>query len=51
MVGLFETFRWSLLGTPFPGLIVLISIGVSLLLLVTGAIYFQRAEQTFADVV
>jgi lipopolysaccharide transport system permease protein len=51
MVGLFEAFRWSLLDTPFPGLIILISIGVSLLLLVTGAIYFQRAEQTFADVV
>jgi lipopolysaccharide transport system permease protein len=51
MVGLFEAFRWSLLGTPFPGLIALISVGVSVLVLVTGAIYFQRAEQTFADVV
>ena len=51
MVGLFEAFRWSLLGTPFPGPILLVSVGVTAVLLVTGAIYFQRAEQTFADVV
>jgi hypothetical protein len=41
-----------LLGTPFPDWpIVVIPIAVSTFFLVTGAFYFQRAEQSFADVI
>jgi lipopolysaccharide transport system permease protein len=51
MVGVFEAFRWSLLGTDFPGLLILIPIAVSSAVFVSGAFYFQRAEQSFADVI
>jgi lipopolysaccharide transport system permease protein len=52
MAGVIEGFRWSLLGTDSPDFTVM---GVSMLmvvgLLISGAIYFNRTEQTFADVV
>lgn len=52
VVGVMEVYRWALLGTPFPGWeVVVIPIAVSLLLLISGAFYFQRAEQSFADVI
>ena len=52
MAGVIEGFRWALLGTATrPGPIVLVSAGVSLLILVGGALYFRRMEKTFADVV
>ena len=52
MVGVVEGFRWALLGTGAgPGAMVGVSALVALLLLVSGAIYFRRMEQTFADVV
>ena len=52
MVGVVEGFRWSLLGTgSTPGPMLVISSLVSLALLVSGALYFQRMERTFADVV
>lgn len=52
MVGVVEGFRWALLGMQdFPGLIILISSLVSVLLLVSGAFYFRRMEKSFADIV
>jgi lipopolysaccharide transport system permease protein len=52
MVGVVEGFRWALLGTDTaPGLMLLVSAVVSLLILVGGALYFQRMERSFADVV
>jgi lipopolysaccharide transport system permease protein len=51
MVGVVEGFRWALLGTDTaPGLIIIISSTVSLVLLISGAFYFRRMEKTFADV-
>jgi lipopolysaccharide transport system permease protein len=52
MVGVVEGFRWSLLnsGNP-PGLMVLLSTIVSVLILISGLFYFRRMEKTFADVV
>ncbi len=52
MTGVIEGFRWALLGTharigPMLG----VSIGVSVLLLVSGIVYFRQMERTFADVV
>ena len=52
LVGVLETYRWMLFpGATWPGAIVLIPIAMSILLVVTGAIYFQRTEHTFADII
>jgi len=51
MVGVVEGFRWALLGTDPPGPMLALSALVSVLLLVSGALYFKRMEKTFADVV
>ena len=52
MAGAIEFFRWALIGTPAPPVgMVALSVGVSLLLLVSGAFYFRGMERRFADVV
>ncbi len=52
MTGVVEGFRWALLGVgDAPGEMIWASVAVSLLLVVTGSIYFNRMEKTFADVV
>jgi lipopolysaccharide transport system permease protein len=52
LVGVLEAYRWMLFPTAaWPGAIIFVSIGVSVVLLVTGAAYFHRAESTFADVI
>lgn len=51
MVGVIQGFRWALLGTAQPDLTMLISIGVVVVLLVSGLYYFRRMEKTFADIV
>ena len=50
MAGAVEGFRWALAGGPSPGLMTLVSAVVVLLALVTGVLYFRRAERTFADI-
>lgn len=53
MVGIIDGFRWSLLAGEtslyLPGL--LISIGLALLLLVSGTMYFRNTERSFADLI
>ena len=56
IVGVVESFRWSVLGTvPTPGLplwtLVSISVTVSIFLLISGLFYFRRMERTFAEMV
>ena len=52
MAGVVEGFRWSLLGTPSPPVgVILGSVATSLVVLVTGVLYFNRAERSFADVI
>jgi len=52
MVGVVEGFRWALLGTETaPGPVILVSMLVAIGLLVSGAFYFRRMEETFADLV
>jgi lipopolysaccharide transport system permease protein len=52
MSGVVEGFRWALLGTDTaPGPMMIVSSLVALILLVTGAFYFRRMENSFADVV
>ena len=50
MVGVIEGFRWALLGSSEPpGLAFLLSIGIVLLLLISGAFVFRRTERTIVD--
>jgi lipopolysaccharide transport system permease protein len=52
VVGLMEAARWTLFGTAdFSVFVILVPVVGSLVLLVTGAAYFQRAERSFADVI
>jgi lipopolysaccharide transport system permease protein len=51
MVGVVEGFRWALLGTNPPEAMIFVSAVISLLLLVSGLLYFNRTEKTFADVI
>jgi lipopolysaccharide transport system permease protein len=52
MAGVVEGFRWALLGTGVaPGPMTAVSVLAALLFLVTGAFYFCRMENVFADVV
>ena len=51
MAGVIEGFRWALLGTNPPGALLAVSVIIVLVLLISGAFYFQRMENTFADVI
>jgi len=51
MAGVIEGFRWALLGTGTPNAMVLVSVGVVILILVSGMFYFRRMEQYYADIV
>jgi lipopolysaccharide transport system permease protein len=51
MVGVVEGFRWALLGTKPPQGMILVSAVIAILMLVTGLMYFNRTEKTFADVI
>ncbi len=50
MTGVIEGFRWALLGSQFSAAgWLLVSSLVSLVILVTGWVYFRQMERTFAD--
>ena len=51
MVGVVEGFRWALLGTQPPQAMMFLSILISIFLLISGLVYFNRTEKTFADVI
>ena len=52
LVGVIQGFRWAMLGSGQPQMdMLLLSVGVALVILVTGILYFRRMERTFADVV
>jgi len=51
MAGVIEGFRWALLGNGAPSTMVLVSVGMVVLLLVSGMFYFRRMEQYYADIV
>src|SRR3990172_3816359 len=52
MAGVIQGFRWAVLGVGQPEADMLwVSLGVAVLLLVSGVTYFRRVERTFADVI
>jgi lipopolysaccharide transport system permease protein len=52
MAGVVHGFRWAVLGVGDPpSALYAVSAAVSVLLLVTGLMFFRRMERTFADVV
>lgn len=55
MTGVVSGFRWALLGgvteAEPPGVLFGASVGVALMVLASGAIFFRSTERTFADVV
>lgn len=51
MVGVIQGFRWALLGSAPPDGTMLVSLGMCLLLFMTGLWNFKRMERTFADVI
>jgi lipopolysaccharide transport system permease protein len=52
MVGVINGFRWVLLNRgPSPGITIWISVIVSIVAVISGAMYFRRMEKTFADVI
>jgi len=51
LVGVIGLARWSLLGAPWPGWSLLVSVVTAAAVLGTGLMYFKRAERSFADVI
>lgn len=52
MTGVVEGFRWALLGTgEGPGITLLISSCIAILITISGLFYFRRMERKFADLV
>jgi lipopolysaccharide transport system permease protein len=56
MTGVVEGFRWVLLGDQLAdaqasGVLFAISIAITLLVLMSGTIFFQHTEDTFADII
>lgn len=51
MASIVTGFRWSIAGGPAPGPEALVSLGVVVLTLLIGLVYFDRVERSFADVI
>jgi lipopolysaccharide transport system permease protein len=52
MTGVVEGFRWALLGMAPPSMpMLVVSSGVAIATLVSGAMFFRRVERSFADVI
>ena len=51
MVGVVEGFRWAMLGTNPPQAMIFLSAVISIALFVSGLVYFNRTEKTFADII
>jgi lipopolysaccharide transport system permease protein len=52
MAGVVSGFRWALLGSGTgPDTALWVSVGISILILISGLFYFRRMERTFADTI
>ena len=50
-MGVIQLGRWSLLGTYWPGWSLLVSTASAAAVLISGLVYFNRAQRSFADVI
>jgi lipopolysaccharide transport system permease protein len=56
MTGVVEGFRWAILGEKYAdtfqaGPLFIISIAITLVVLISGVIFFRNTERTFADII
>jgi lipopolysaccharide transport system permease protein len=56
MSGVVEGFRWALVGSESsqlgaPGPLFAISVFMTVVVLVTGLVFYRKVERTFADVI
>jgi lipopolysaccharide transport system permease protein len=51
MAGVIEALRWCLVGTPWPGNVIFLSLGSMIALIVSGVAFFEHTERRFADVI
>lgn len=51
IAGVVDGFRWSLIGTPWGGSYVFVSLGSAFIVLVTGLVYFGRVDRRLADII
>jgi lipopolysaccharide transport system permease protein len=52
IAGVIEGFRWALLGLPAPPAgLMFASVGMMIVVLLSGLVYFRTTERTFADVI
>ena len=51
MVGVIQGFRWAILGSNPPNMLILVSALVVVVLFITGLFYFRHMERTFADTI
>lgn len=51
MVGVIGLGRWVLVDAPWPGWSLTVSAASAIVVLATGALYFDRAQRSFADVI
>jgi lipopolysaccharide transport system permease protein len=52
LVGVLEAYRWMMFpDAVWPGWLLLIPMATAVVLLISGAFYFTRAERSFADVI
>jgi len=52
MAGVVNGFRWALLGSGNPpDMLVAISSAISIIILLSGLVYFRNMERTFADTI
>jgi lipopolysaccharide transport system permease protein len=51
LVGVVQGFRWALFGSEAPGVLLVLSVLITAVALVFGAMYFRRTEDRFADLI
>lgn len=56
MTGVVEGFRWAILGSKYvenfnPGPLFIVSISITLVVLISGIVFFRNTERTFADII
>ena len=51
LVGVVQGFRWAILGSEAPGMLLVSSLVIAIVAMIGGAMYFRRTEDRFADLI